>query len=60
MKIALAQIEVVPGRPDLISAVMLQMISEARAQDARIVAFPEMAIPGYLLGDAWEQDAFLR
>ncbi|MDH3535744.1 MAG: NAD(+) synthase [Gammaproteobacteria bacterium] len=60
MKIALAQMEVVPGRPDRNSAVMLQLIAEARAQQARIVAFPEMAIPGYLLGDAWEQDAFLR
>ena len=52
--------EVVPGRPDLNTAVMLEMLARARAQQARIVAFPEMAVPGYLLGDSWEQDAFLR
>lgn len=60
MKLAIAQIEVVPGRPDLNSAAMLRMIAQAREQQARIVAFPEMAIPGYLLGDSWEQDTFLR
>ena len=60
MKIALAQIEVVPGRPDLNAATMLEAIASARGDGARIVVFPEMAIPGYLLGDAWEQEAFLR
>ncbi len=60
MKIALAQIDVVPGRPDLNAATMLDMIEQARAQQAQLVAFPEMALPGYLLGDTWEQDAFLR
>jgi NAD+ synthase (glutamine-hydrolysing) len=60
LKIALAQIEVVPGRPDINTAVMLDTIEQARGQGAQIVVFPEMAIPGYLLGDTWEQDAFLR
>jgi NAD+ synthase (glutamine-hydrolysing) len=52
--------EVIPGRPDLNAAAMLAMIGEARGRGADLVIFPEMAIPGYLLGDTWEQHAFLR
>jgi NAD+ synthase (glutamine-hydrolysing) len=52
--------EVIPGRPDLNSAEMLAMIAEARGRKADLVIFPEMAVPGYLLGDTWEQQAFLR
>ena len=35
-------------------------MEKARAQQADIVLFPELTIPGYLLGDLWEQNAFLR
>lgn len=60
IKIALGQIEVHPGRPDLNTEVMLQMIKEAKEQNVALIIFPEMAIPGYLLGDTWEQHAFLE
>lgn len=60
IRIALGQMEVIPGRPDLNSAAMIQMIGDARNQQADMIVFPEMSIPGYLLGDTWEQDAFLR
>ncbi len=59
LRIALGQMEVMPGRPDLNCRTMLDMIEEARAQKAEIVIFPEMALPGYFLGDTWEQRAFL-
>lgn len=60
LQIALAQMEVIPGRPDCNTQTMLSMITEARQNGAAIIIFPEMAIPGYLLGDIWEQAAFLR
>ncbi len=60
VRIALSQMEVIPGRPDLNSAAMLTMIDEARGKQADLVVFPEMAVPGYLLGDVWEQQSFLR
>lgn len=60
LKVALGQMEVVPGRPDLNACAMLDMIASARREGAHIVVFPEMSIPGYLLGDTWEQQAFLR
>ena len=60
LKIASAQMEIQPGRPDANTENMLRRMEEAKANHADIVIFPEMAIPGYLLGDTWEQDAFLR
>ena len=58
--IALAQMEVRAGRPDLNVESMLDFIERARAARAAIVAFPEMCIPGYILGDAWEIDALVE
>lgn len=60
VKACLAQIHVLPGQPAANTETMLKAIASARAQAAELVVFPEMAIPGYLLGDAWERDAFLR
>ncbi|MBC8015881.1 MAG: NAD(+) synthase, partial [Sporomusaceae bacterium] len=60
LKIALAQIEVIPGRPDINTKNMLTMIEQARQQEVQMIIFPEMSIPGYFLGDTWEQLAFLR
>ncbi|HWR39044.1 MAG TPA: NAD(+) synthase [Patescibacteria group bacterium] len=60
LHIALAQLDVTPGRPDLNTASMLTMIASARENGVKLIIFPEMAIPGYLLGDLWEQSAFLR
>ena len=59
-KIALAQIEIIPGRPDLNSKKMLDYIEQARIAKSDMIIFPEMSVPGYLLGDTWEQPAFLR
>ncbi|MDD6383450.1 MAG: NAD(+) synthase [Selenomonadaceae bacterium] len=60
LNIAMAQMEVIPGHPDKNTERILAFISEARENHADIVIFPEMAVPGYFLGDTWEQPAFLR
>ena len=60
LKIALGQMEVIPGHPDRNTEKILGMVEDAKSQQADIVIFPEMAIPGYFLGDTWEQPAFLR
>ena len=60
LRIALAQMEVIPGRPDLNVRTILDLVAAARAEQAQLIIFPEMAVPGYLLGDTWEQQAFLR
>ena len=60
LRVAIAQIEVIPGQPAKNAATICKYLEDARQQNAQIVVFPEMAIPGYLLGDWWEQPAFLR
>ncbi|NTW05991.1 MAG: NAD(+) synthase [Peptococcaceae bacterium] len=60
VNIALGQIRVIPGRPDINVDTMLNMISEARESGADIIVFPEMALSGVMLGDTWEQESFLR
>ena len=60
LKIAMAQMEVIPGHPDKNAATMLRLIQSAKSQAADLVIFPEMAVPGYLLGDTWEQPSFIR
>ena len=59
LKITMAQMEVIPGHPDKNTATMLRMIKQAKEEQSAIIIFPEMAIPGYLLGDTWEQTSFL-
>ena len=60
MKIALAQMNVLPGQPRKNLEKMLEMIERAKAEKADLVAFPEMCIGGYLLGDAWTDEAWCR
>jgi NAD+ synthase (glutamine-hydrolysing) len=52
--------EVRPGRPDENVAAVLDRIREARADGVRLLVFPELCLPGYLIADEWERDAFLR
>lgn len=56
----MAQMEVTPGDPARNAGVMLGLLESARAAGADLVAFPEMCLPGYLLGDMWERPAFLK
>ncbi len=60
VKIAVAQMDVVPNRPDLNVEKMLSMIKRAKENKADLIAFPEMCIGGYLLGDKWCSDEFCR
>ena len=57
-KIALAQMDVVPGRPKLNLDKMLYMIQEARQKSVDLICFPEMCIGGYLLGDKFLEDSY--
>ena len=59
LKIALAQMPVLPGHPDKNTNTILKYIQQARNEGADLVLFPAMAIPGHLVGDAWEQPSFL-
>ncbi len=58
--IACGQIETIPGRPDLNTAKILSVIEKAKAEGVDLLLFPEMAVPGYLIGDLWDQPSFLH
>ena len=60
LKIACAQPEITAGRPDLNTEKILKLIDEAAANGADILFLPECAVPGYLIGDLWEQTAFIE
>jgi len=60
MRIALGQLEVTPGRPRLNLERALGLLHQAVMDGAALLLFPEMVLPGYLLGDLWDQNAFLR
>lgn len=60
VKLALAQIEVLPGRPVDNTATILRCIQSAKNDCVDLIVFPEMAVPGYLIGDEWERISFLR
>jgi NAD+ synthase (glutamine-hydrolysing) len=60
VRIAVAQIKVVAGHPDLNVKKMIEEIEKARNAGDDIIIFPEMSVPGYLLGDEWENTAFVK
>lgn len=58
MKIALAQIDVVPNKPRKNVETMLRMIEKAKRQGVDLIAFPEMCVGGYIVGDKWLEDNY--
>jgi len=60
INICIAQIEVVPGNPALNTKTMLEAIHKAKRDYADVIVFPEMSIPGYILGDTWERQSFIE
>jgi len=60
MKIAVVQMEVIPGHPDINTKKILVEIEKARLAGDEMIVFPEMAVPGYLLGDEWEMPLFVK
>lgn len=60
MKIALAQIEVVPGHPRTNLEKILFQIEKARIAGVKIVVFSEMVVSGYMLGDEWENKTLME
>lgn len=59
IKIICGQMEIIPGRPDLNYQKISNIIGQAKEKNADILLLPEMCLPGYLIGDLWEQQTFL-
>lgn len=59
LKIGINQMPVIPGRPDLNAKHIIKAIEEAEKNQIDILAFPEMCVPGYLIGDLFEDGSFV-
>jgi len=59
MAIAIAQLKICPGRPELNRRAMLSMIDAAAARGASLILFPELAISGLLLGNLAQNGVFI-
>ena len=60
MKIALSQFEIIPSMPTNNAARIINYIEEAKNNKADMIIFPELVISGYLIGDMWESESFIR
>lgn len=60
MKIALSQFEIIPSMPTNNAARIINYIEEAKNNKSDMIIFPELAISGYLIGDMWESESFIR
>jgi NAD+ synthase (glutamine-hydrolysing) len=59
MRIALAQLNPTSGDIDGNAAKIVDAIASAKAAGADVVVTPEMALPGYCIGDLIEDDGFV-
>lgn len=60
IRIGMGQIEIVPGNPRKNRDTILQAIEYAKALCIDSLILPELALSGYLIGDAWDQPAFVN
>lgn len=56
----ISQMQVMPGRPDLNQQRIITEIEQAKLDWIWLIVFPEMSVPGYMLGDKWENDRFIK
>ena len=60
LRVALAQMPVVAGNPRANAAWMTNEIARAKSRGIDILIFPELCVPGYLIGDEAEDESFVR
>lgn len=60
MRICVAQTRVRAAALEQNFVTIRSAVEQARRDQADVVVFPEMALPGYFLGDAWERPGFLQ
>ena len=60
VKIALCQMNVTPGRPDINTVYIVGEIETAVKRGVDIIVFPEMSVTGYFIGDLFEDESFLQ
>lgn len=60
IRISTVQLSIIPGNIRANFEQIEREIQNARKQNTDILIFPELCLSGYMIGDLWEQNAFLR
>lgn len=60
IKFAISQLDIKAGHPDTNVEKIINETEAAKKRKVDIILFPEMAVPGYLLGDEWENDSLIQ
>ena len=60
MKIRYSQITIVPGNPALNFETCRAAAERAKKDGVNLLLLPEMSIPGYMIGDRWEENDFIE
>lgn len=60
VRFALAQMPIEAGNPRKNADWMIAEIKRADARGVDVIIFPELAVSGYLIGDMFEDDSFVR
>lgn len=60
LEIALGQIDVQAGRPDINAERIIEESISAYLRGINVIVFPEMCLPGYLIGDMHNNEEFVR
>ena len=60
MKIAVSQLEIIPSMPCDNTVRIISFISKAKKENANVVIFPELCVSGYMIGDMFESEGFIK
>ncbi|MBI4851644.1 MAG: NAD(+) synthase [Acidobacteria bacterium] len=60
LKISLCQMPVIAGRPDLNRDYIIKEIELACKKGSDIIVFPEMSVTGYIIGDLYDDEYFIK
>ena len=60
LRTALAQMSVIAGSPRVNAVWMMNEIAQAKTRGIDILIFPELCVPGYLIGDEAEDESFVH
>ena len=60
LKIAICQMRIIPGRPDINAEYIIEEIESASKRGIDIIVFPELCVSGYLIADRLEDAYFIE
>lgn len=60
IRIQTSQLAILPGNVRGNFANIIEEINIAKENHTDLLIFPELCLSGYIIGDLWEQPAFLR